>query len=150
LEFSYQGALSPTRLWFLLQRDIMQLLKSFLVLGAVGLTAAQNSTAYVNSTPVEPPIFRTPIPIRPPPTNTTLPPKHGYHNATVVVVKSYTIWCPEPTVIVVNHQSYTATGPTMLTITNCPCTITTVRIFSSPSGMKDVALSHIVAVHVYA
>lgn len=105
----------------------MQLLKTFLVFGAAGLTAAQNNTARVNSTNVGPPLIRTPVPVLP--NNTTLPVwKPGYYNATIVIVKSYTTWCPGPTVIVVNKQSYTAKGPTMLTITNCPCTITKVRL----------------------
>lgn len=110
----------------------MQFLRAFLVLGAATLTAGQNSTFRISSTSVIVPPIRTPIPVIPViPTNSTRPGqpgKPGYNNGTVVVVvKSYTIWCPEPTVVVVKGKSYTATGPTMLTITNCPCTITTVR-----------------------
>ncbi|POS81006.1 hypothetical protein DHEL01_v200579 [Diaporthe helianthi] len=111
----------------------MNLLKAVLMLGAAGLTAAQNNTgtARVNSTNVGLPLIRTPVPVAPviPPftlTNVSVPgvlPGKPY-NATVVIVKSFTTWCPEPTVVVVNHKSYTAKGPTMLTITNCPCTIT--------------------------
>lgn len=110
----------------------MQLLKAILTLGAVTLTAAQNNTVRVNSTSFPPPI-RTPIPVNPVlPTNGTKPGvqpgKPGYYNGTVIViVKSYTTWCPGPTVIVVKDKTYTATGPTMLTITNCPCTLTKVR-----------------------
>lgn len=117
----------------------MQFLRAFLVLGAATLTAGQSSTVRTNSTSVIVPPIRTPqaVPVIPViPTNSTWPVqpgKPGYNNGTiVVVVKSYTIWCPEPTVVVVKGKSYTATGPTMLTITNCPCTITTVRIHLPP------------------
>lgn len=121
----------------------MQLLKAILALGAATLTAAQNNTVRVNSTSIAPPI-RTPIPVNPIlPTNVTVPGrpgKPGYSNGTVVViVKSYTTWCPGPTVVVVKDKTYTATGPTMLTITNCPCTFTKVRtsFFSQPSRCRS-------------
>lgn len=122
----------------------MQLLKAFLVLGAVTLTAAQNSTILINSTsfppPVRPPVPVIPVPI--PPINGSRPGpqpgKPGYTNGTVVVVvKSYTTWCPGPTVVVVKDKTYTATGPTMLTITNCPCTYTKVRIGFLSSNLMD-------------
>lgn len=109
----------------------MHLLKAILTLGAVALTAAQNNTVLVNSTSIAPPI-RTPIPVNPVlPINGSKPGvqpgKPGYSNGTVVViVKSYTTWCPGPTVVVVKDKTYTAMGPTMLTITNCPCTFTKV------------------------
>lgn len=112
----------------------MKLLNSILALGAVGLTAAQNVTVRINSTSIAPPI-RSPVPIIIPPNAINgskpgvQPGKPGFTNGTVVViVKSYTTYCPEPTVVVVKGQSYTATGPTMLTITNCPCTFTKVRV----------------------
>lgn len=114
----------------------MNLLKAFLALGAVGLTAAQNGTARINSTNVGPPLIRTPVPVVPVkplipllPPNVSVPgvfPWKPAYNATVIIVKSFTTWCPGPTVFVMNHKSYTAKGPTMLTITNCPCTITKV------------------------
>lgn len=111
----------------------MQFLKTFLALGAVTLTAAQNSTVRINSTSIPTPI-RPPVPVVPIlPTNASRP---GYSNGTVVViVKSYTTWCPGPTVVIVKDKTYTATGPTMLTITNCPCTITKVR--------KNSILAHV-------
>ncbi|KAG8628625.1 hypothetical protein KVT40_002490 [Elsinoe batatas] len=40
------------------------------------------------------------------------------------VVQSFTTFCPGPTTLVYNGQSYVATGPTVLTVTNCPCTVT--------------------------
>ncbi|TKX21437.1 hypothetical protein C1H76_6511 [Elsinoe australis] len=40
------------------------------------------------------------------------------------VVSSYTTYCPGATSVVQNGQTYVATGPTVLTITNCPCTVT--------------------------
>lgn len=118
----------------------MQLLKAFLALGAVTLSAAQNSTF------IPPPVVR-PLPVIPIiPTNASRPGvqpgKPGYYNGTVVVVvKSYTTWCPGPTIVVVKDKTYTATGPTMLTITNCPCTITTVRTQVLTPKMLDGAHS---------
>jgi outer membrane biosynthesis protein TonB len=41
------------------------------------------------------------------------------------VVDQYTTYCPGPTVIAHKNVTYTATTETILTITNCPCTITT-------------------------
>lgn len=113
----------------------MKLLNAILALGAVSLTAAQNNTVLVNSTSIAPPI-RSPVPVIISPTIPingskpgVQPGKPGYTNGTVVVVvKSYTTWCPEPTVVVVKSKSYTVTEPTMLTITNCPCTFTKVSI----------------------
>ncbi|TLD26973.1 hypothetical protein PspLS_04732 [Pyricularia sp. CBS 133598] len=51
----------------------------------------------------------------------------GARNVTTVmqVVDEIVTYCPEPTVIVINDECYTVTEPTTLTITNCPCTITT-------------------------
>lgn len=134
------------------KRNTMQLLKAFLALGAVTLTAAQNSTILINSTsipPVRPPVPIIPAPIIPVPVSPIngsrpgVPPgKPGYTNGTVVVVvKSYTTWCPGPTVVVVKDKTYTATGPTMLTITNCPCTYTKVRIGFLSSNLLDDARS---------
>lgn len=40
------------------------------------------------------------------------------------VVESYTTYLPEATTLVENNQTYTVTGPTNLTVTNCPCTRT--------------------------
>ncbi|TLS27772.1 hypothetical protein PpBr36_01014 [Pyricularia pennisetigena] len=51
----------------------------------------------------------------------------GARNVTTVtqIVDEIVTYCPEPTVIVINDECYTVTEPTTLTITNCPCTITT-------------------------
>ncbi|KUI62429.1 Cell wall protein SED1 [Cytospora mali] len=77
----------------------MQVRNAFIALGAVSMAAAQN---------------------------TTLPAGHVFPNATAVLVVDYfTTWCPEATVLTYNSKYYTATGPTELTITDCPCTITT-------------------------
>lgn len=40
------------------------------------------------------------------------------------VVSSYTTYCPAATTVYNNGQAYVANGPTVLTITNCPCTLT--------------------------
>ncbi|POS80670.1 hypothetical protein DHEL01_v200917 [Diaporthe helianthi] len=45
---------------------------------------------------------------------------------TTMVVSSFVTYCPKPTVITYNDQCYTAKSPGPITITNCPCTITTV------------------------
>lgn len=39
------------------------------------------------------------------------------------VVSSFTTWCPSSTEITTNGKTYTATEPTTLTITDCPCTL---------------------------
>lgn len=112
----------------------MHLLNSVLVLGAVTLTAAQNFPIRVNSTTtarvVTPPVTRiippffTTNPLKP----GAQPGKPGFiNNGTVVVVNSYVTYCPSATVFTVNNKPYTAKGPTTITITNCPCTITKVR-----------------------
>ena len=41
------------------------------------------------------------------------------------VVSSYVTYCPEATQLVQGNKTYTVTSATTLTITNCPCTITT-------------------------
>lgn len=58
----------------------------------------------------------------------------GARNLTTVtqVVDEIVTYCPAPTVITINDECYTVTEPTTLTITNCPCTITTVSFFSPP------------------
>jgi hypothetical protein len=45
---------------------------------------------------------------------------------TTIVVNSFVTYCPRPTVITHKDHCYTAKTPGPLTITNCPCTITTV------------------------
>lgn len=80
----------------------MQARKTLFVLGAATLATAQSTTT-----------------------------GHGSHvlpNATttaILVVDSFTTWCPKATVLTYEHELYTAKEPTMLTVTNCPCTITT-------------------------
>lgn len=44
---------------------------------------------------------------------------------TTKVVTAYTTFCPGATTLVHNGQTYTASASQTLTITNCPCTITT-------------------------
>ncbi|CAM1508250.1 Fc.00g050980.m01.CDS01 [Cosmosporella sp. VM-42] len=41
-----------------------------------------------------------------------------------VVTTDYTTYCPSPTTFIHKNATYTATTETILTITNCPCTIT--------------------------
>ncbi|KAF2458450.1 Ser-Thr-rich glycosyl-phosphatidyl-inositol-anchored membrane family-domain-containing protein [Lineolata rhizophorae] len=40
------------------------------------------------------------------------------------VVTAFTTFCPGPTSVVVNNFTYTVTESTMLTVTDCPCTVT--------------------------
>lgn len=54
----------------------------------------------------------------PPPMNGTI--------TTTIVVNSFVTYCPKPTVITWKDVCYTAKTPGPVTITNCPCTITTV------------------------
>ncbi|KAF2227241.1 hypothetical protein BDZ85DRAFT_988 [Elsinoe ampelina] len=49
------------------------------------------------------------------------------------VVQSFTTFCPGPTTLVYNGQSYVATGPTVLTVTNCPCTVTRAVSSATPA-----------------
>ncbi|KAH8901480.1 hypothetical protein GQ53DRAFT_6865 [Thozetella sp. PMI_491] len=52
---------------------------------------------------------------------------------TTVIVTALTTYCPSATVVTYKDKTYTVTGPTTLTVTNCPCTIT--KPVSSPSTM---------------
>lgn len=40
------------------------------------------------------------------------------------VVTQYTTYCPEPTTFTEGNKTYTATEPTTITVTDCPCTRT--------------------------
>ncbi|KAH7306127.1 hypothetical protein BKA65DRAFT_578271 [Rhexocercosporidium sp. MPI-PUGE-AT-0058] len=55
------------------------------------------------------------------------------HNSvwTTETVTKFTTYCPEATTLVYNDKSYTATKDEILTITDCPCTIT--KPVGSPS-----------------
>ncbi|KAG8168032.1 hypothetical protein KVR01_003721 [Diaporthe batatas] len=60
--------------------------------------------------------------------STGLPPSMMPGNGTItttIVVPSFVTYCPKPTVITWKDQCYTAKKPGPITITNCPCTITT-------------------------
>lgn len=50
--------------------------------------------------------------------------------STNVVVTEFTTYCPAATTIVTNGETYTATGETTLTITNCPCTVPTSTVIT--------------------
>lgn len=50
----------------------------------------------------------------------------GYANETTEANSTLTVfttYCPEATTFVVNNVTYTAEGPTTITITDCPCTV---------------------------
>jgi hypothetical protein len=51
---------------------------------------------------------------------------------TTVIVTALTTYCPEATELTHNGIVYTITAETTLTITDCPCTLTQVRLLSSP------------------
>lgn len=52
---------------------------------------------------------------------------------TTIVVNSFVTYCPEPTVFTWKDVCYTAKTPGPVTVTNCPCTITTVsKTYSLP------------------
>ncbi|KAG7926929.1 hypothetical protein KL925_003214 [Ogataea polymorpha] len=59
-----------------------------------------------------------------------------YETTISEVVTALTTYCPGPTSIVTNGKTYTVTGATTLTITDCPCTkkevITTTTITTCP------------------
>ncbi|CAI4038620.1 hypothetical protein SMKI_05G2320 [Saccharomyces mikatae IFO 1815] len=54
------------------------------------------------------------------------------------VVSKFTTYCPEPTTFVTNNATYTVTAPTILTVTNCPCTIEKPVSETSSSSTHDV------------
>lgn len=54
------------------------------------------------------------------------PPAMNGTITTTIVVNSFVTYCPVPTVITWKDVCYTAKTPGPVTITNCPCTITTV------------------------
>ncbi|KAK9369884.1 hypothetical protein V1509DRAFT_617823 [Lipomyces kononenkoae] len=49
-----------------------------------------------------------------------------FETTTTEVVTAYTTYCPYPTTFVEQNKTYTVTEATTLTITNCPCTRTSV------------------------
>ena len=51
------------------------------------------------------------------------------------VLDSFVTYCPEPTVFTYNDECYTAMTPGELTITNCPCTVESVRIMASETPL---------------
>lgn len=68
--------------------------------------------------------------------STGLPPSMMPGNGTItttIVVPSFVTYCPKPTVITWKDQCYTAKKPGPITITNCPCTITTVSYKKPPT-----------------
>lgn len=47
------------------------------------------------------------------------------YTTTVLTTDYYTTYCPQPTTVVQKNVTYTVHSATTLTITNCPCTLTT-------------------------
>lgn len=60
---------------------------------------------------------------------------------TTQVLDVYTTYCPEPTVLTFQDETYTVVAPTTLTITDCPCTIVEVRSPSPPPLSLSFSLS---------
>lgn len=60
---------------------------------------------------------------------------------TTEVVTSYTTYCPSATTVVMNNQTYAVPSPTILTITDCPCTVTKPASPFSPSSQVSPALN---------
>ncbi|KAI8964355.1 hypothetical protein F5Y11DRAFT_93988 [Daldinia sp. FL1419] len=87
------------------------------------------------------------------PANNTAPTSvWQYYNTTVpttVVVPQFTTVCPEATTLSYNHVQYTVTKGQTLTVTDCPCTITTaVHTLTSslcPPGVKPSAVAPVVS-----
>ncbi|SCV25747.1 uncharacterized protein FFB14_00640 [Fusarium fujikuroi] len=72
----------------------------------------------------------SPVP-KPPFRNGT---EHSTAETLVTTITSdYSFYCPEPTTFHHKNLTYTATEPTYLTITNCPCTVTYTQN-TKPSG----------------
>ncbi len=60
------------------------------------------------------------------------------------IVTAYTTYCPGPTTVVANNVTYTVTSATTLTITNCPCTITSmVSVTPLPPGSPSTSVTPI-------
>lgn len=60
---------------------------------------------------------------------------------TTEVVTSFTTFCPFATQLTYNGQTYTASSATVLTITNCPCTITKAVSSATPTGNTAITTS---------
>jgi hypothetical protein len=57
---------------------------------------------------------------------------HGNGTAyTTITTTAITTYCPAATEVVHGGKTYTATEVTTLTITDCPCTVTKVRLLAS-------------------
>ncbi|EMT63890.1 hypothetical protein NOF04DRAFT_20482 [Fusarium oxysporum II5] len=71
----------------------------------------------------------SPVP-KPPFKNET---EHATAKTFVTTITSdYSFYCPEPSTFHHKNVTYTATEPTYLTITNCPCTVTYTQNIKSP------------------
>ncbi|AET40285.1 uncharacterized protein Ecym_5545 [Eremothecium cymbalariae DBVPG len=77
---------------------------------------ASSTTAVKPSTSVVSPSEVPPVPYPVPHENTTT-------EISWEVVTEFTTYCPEPTTIVTNDNTYVVTEATTLTITDCPCTV---------------------------
>ena len=55
-------------------------------------------------------------------------PTNGTVAYTTIVTTAYTTYCPYATEVVQNGKTYTVTEAITLTITDCPCTLTKVRL----------------------
>ncbi|OTB20099.1 hypothetical protein K445DRAFT_8102 [Daldinia sp. EC12] len=82
------------------------------------------------------------------PVNNTAPSVWQYYNTTVpttVVVPQFTTVCPEATTLSYNGVQYTVTKGQTVTVTDCPCTITTaVHTLTSslcPPGVTPTAVA---------
>ncbi|EXK41744.1 hypothetical protein FOXG_02043 [Fusarium oxysporum f. sp. lycopersici 4287] len=74
-------------------------------------------------------LMMSPVP-KPPFKNET---EHTTAKTIVTTITSdYSFYCPEPSTFHHKNVTYTATEPTYLTITNCPCTVTYTQNIKSP------------------
>jgi len=87
-------------------------------------TATKSQTLTITDCPctLTKPLISVPGPTGVSPTGVS-PPIVGNATWVTTSVTAYTTVCPGPTSVVQGNQTYTATGSTTLTITNCPCTV---------------------------
>lgn len=57
---------------------------------------------------------------------------------TTTIVSIFTTSCPAPTTFSTNGQTYTATEATVITVTDCPCTLTRSNTDAGPSSWSDI------------
>ncbi|OTB08276.1 hypothetical protein M426DRAFT_8082 [Hypoxylon sp. CI-4A] len=115
---------------------------------SVAYSSSSSSVEYATSAPSAPYHTSKAYPVNGTAVGTAPTAVWQYYNTsipTTVVVPEYTTFCPEATTLTYNKVPYTATKGQTITVTNCPCTISThVNTVTSslcPPGVTPTAVA---------